>query len=155
MVEAEQLEPEESVQGGVALEVFSATMSKERLKFLVHDIGQSLHKGRRWRFDRFAALRRGMPHQCGNMVQIGDYGAVDECLHTCRNQIGFRCFNPNKPAKYGINFKCLNVIALKSLLASLWSWVTHHYIPSTQDITLRLIEKVDWHNEDEQERTAY
>ena len=33
---------------------------------------------------------------------------IDETLYPVRNQIGFRQFNPSKPAKYGLLFKSLN-----------------------------------------------
>ena len=44
------------------------------------------------------------------MVNIGDWAAIDECLYSCRNALSFKVFNPNKPGKYGLLFKCLNEI---------------------------------------------
>ena len=41
----------------------------------------------------------------------GDFVTIDKCLYGCRNQLGFKTYNPNKPAKYGINLKCLNEVA--------------------------------------------
>ena len=34
--------------------------------------------------------------------------SLDETLYSMRNQIGFKQYNPDKPAKYGMLFKYLN-----------------------------------------------
>ena len=85
------------------------------------------------------------------MVQMGDYGAVDEDLVACRNALGFKVFNPNKPAKYGINFKCLNEVRFaythrSEVFAGKPKVQGHtpYYIPHTEDITIRLFEKYGW-----------
>ena len=53
-------------------------------------------------------------------------------------QIAFKSYNPSKPAKYGLLFKCLNeAFAGKPVLEG-----GDYYLKSTEDITLRLIDKV-------------
>jgi len=37
-----------------------------------------------------------------------EFLSIDETLYAMRNQIAFRQYNPNKPAKYGLLYKSLN-----------------------------------------------
>ena len=39
-----------------------------------------------------------------------EYLSLDETLYPMRNQIEFRQFNPNKPAKYEMLFKSVNAV---------------------------------------------
>ena len=47
-------------------------------------------------------------NNCGAHLMASPYITVDECLYSCRNQFVGKVYNPNKPAKFGINFKSLN-----------------------------------------------
>ena len=95
--------------------IFQATMSVHRFKFLVRFLSfdDKTTRNERWQTDRFAACRTVFEmwnEQCGQQLQMNEYGAIDECLYSCRNQISFRQFNPSKPAKYGLLFKCINEV---------------------------------------------
>ena len=37
-----------------------------------------------------------------------EFLSIDENLYAMKHQIGFRQFNPNKPAKYGLLYKSFN-----------------------------------------------
>ena len=69
-------------------------------------------------------------------------------MYACRNQVAFRQYNPNKPARYGLLFKCLNEVRVP---------YTHrseayagkpavegggYHFPTVEEITLRLVDKV-------------
>jgi hypothetical protein len=41
---------------------------------------------------------------------MSQYGAIDKCLYACRNRLAFKVYNPAKPAKYGLLFKCVNEV---------------------------------------------
>ena len=43
-----------------------------------------------------------------NVLVPSEYLSIDETLFAMRHQIGFRQYNPNKPAKYGLLYKSLN-----------------------------------------------
>ena len=93
--------------------VFSATMSCSRFKFLLVHISFDDHTTRqdRWKSDRFSAMRE-IFEQCNTnfakAVVPDDYLSLDETLYPTRNQISFKQYNPDKPAKYGLLFKSIN-----------------------------------------------
>ena len=45
--------------------------------------------------------------QCLKYLRVCDYLFVDETLCPTRNQISFKQFSPNEPAKYGLLFKSI------------------------------------------------
>ena len=45
---------------------------------------------------------------CMSCLAPNDYLSLDETLYPMRTQIGFKQYNPSKPAKYGILFKSVN-----------------------------------------------
>lgn len=47
-------------------------------------------------------------YQTKSVLATSEYFSNDETLYGMRHQIGFREYNPNKPAKYGLNYKSLN-----------------------------------------------
>ena len=49
-------------------------------------------------------------HYCSSQIIPSEYLSLDETLYPLRNQIGFRQFHPNKPAKYGMLFKLVNAV---------------------------------------------
>ncbi|XP_020896597.1 piggyBac transposable element-derived protein 3 [Exaiptasia diaphana] len=93
--------------------VFSATMSKNRFKFLMANVrfDDEETRAERWNSDRFAAFREVFEKfntQCGKVIIPDDYLSLDETLYPMRNQVSFKQFNPSKPAKYGLLFKSIN-----------------------------------------------
>ena len=59
-----------------------------------------------WRKDWFAATRaltNMSSYQTKSVLATSEYFSIDETLYGMRHQIGFRQYNPNKPAKYGLN----------------------------------------------------
>lgn len=92
---------------------FSATMSRNRFLFILRHLSfdDEETRGERWKKDRFAAFRdffESFNRNCITSLAPGDYLSLDETLYPMRTQIGFRQFNPNKPAKYGMLFKSVN-----------------------------------------------
>ena len=93
--------------------VFGATMSKSRFKYLFSNISFDDFKTRtqRWVYDRFTDIRdvfESFNHNCSSCVVPGDFLSLDETLYPMRTRIGFKQFNPNKSAKYGLLFKSIN-----------------------------------------------
>lgn len=133
--------------------LFSATMSLHRFWFLNHYLilDDRASRGERWKVDRFAAAREIYERwndNCACALHIGEYCAIDECQYATRMQVGFKTYNPSKPAKYGLLFKCINEVVYP---------FTHRseafagkpkeegglfYFKTTEEITLRLVDKV-------------
>ena len=94
--------------------VFSATMSRNRSKFLIAHKSFEDHTSRpiSWQHDRFAAFREMFEEfnkNCGKFLVTDDYLSLDETLYPMKTQISFKQFNPSKPAKYGMLYKSINV----------------------------------------------
>ncbi len=93
--------------------VFPATMSLNRFKFLngclsFDDLGT---RNERWQHDRAAAIRgffEDFNINCAKMRVPTEYLAIDETLYPYRGNIGFRQYNPAKPAKYGLLYRSLS-----------------------------------------------
>ena len=136
--------------------VFSATMARERFVFLrkVLRFDDPATRAVRYQTDRFAAFRNifeSWNSRCSQMLVPYDFLTIDECLYQCRNQLGFKTYNPNKPAKYGINIKCLNEVEFPYTHASeVYAGKpaeiegAQHFIPTTQGVTVHLLEDVGW-----------
>ena len=93
--------------------IFSGTMSKHRFSFLLSVLSFDDSEERRelWKSDRFAAARELTNlsnDRMKNVLVPSEYLSIDETLYAMRHQIGFRQYNPNKPAKYGLLYKSLN-----------------------------------------------
>ena len=93
--------------------IFGATMSCNRFKFLFANIcfDDSSTRPERWLYDRFAAIRtifQDFNYNCSRYIVPDDYLSLDETLYPMRVKIGFKQFNSNKPAKYGMLFKSIN-----------------------------------------------
>lgn len=93
--------------------MFSATLSRERFKFLTCFISFDMESERRenYKKDRFAAFRELMEdfnEKCLRFMAPGDYLSLDETLYGMRNQVMFKIFIANKPHKYGLLFKSIN-----------------------------------------------
>ena len=131
--------------------VFTATMSRNRFKFLFRVLRFDNPETwpERFRKDKFAAMRSFFEcwnSRCTKTVNPGDFVTIDECLYGCRNQLGFKTYNPNKASKYGINLKCLNKVAFPYTYHSEvfagrpeLEAEAEYYIPTTQGVTLRLV----------------
>ena len=93
--------------------VFSATMSRMRFQFILAHLCFDDYRSvnRRWPNDRFVAIREFF-EQCNiNFAKAlvpEDYLSLNETLYPMRNQISFKQYNPDKPAKYGMLFKSIN-----------------------------------------------
>ena len=93
--------------------IFSATMSKNRFKFLFSKISFDDFETRteHWKKNRFAGIRNifeKFNNNCGKSIIPDDLLSIDETLYPMRNKVAFKQFNPNKPAKYGLLFKSIN-----------------------------------------------
>ena len=93
--------------------VFSATISRNRSKFLIAHISFDNHIPRPtpWQHDRFAVFREIFEEfnkNCGKFLIPDDYLSLYETLYPTRTQISFKQFNPSKPAKYGMLYKLIN-----------------------------------------------
>ena len=96
-----------------ANDIFSATMSKNRFRFLFANITFDNHvtRNQRWKSDRFAGFRdvfEWFVSNCSKHVIPDDYICLDETLYPSRVSIAFRQYNPKKPARYGMLFKSIN-----------------------------------------------
>ena len=88
-------------------------MSKNRFEFLVSNLcfDDSTTRKQRWSRDRFAAFRKVCElfnNNCAQSFTPNIYMSLDETLCPMRNQIGFKQYNPDKPAKYDMLLKSLN-----------------------------------------------
>ena len=93
--------------------VCGEVMSRERFKFLVAHIAfdEENTRERGWKEDGFAAFRQVFEefnNNCSKNLVPSEYLSLDETLYPMRNQINFRQYHPNKPAKYGVLFKSIN-----------------------------------------------
>ena len=94
-------------------DIFGATMSQQRMKFLLANItfDDPEERAQNWPSDRFAAARplfEQFNKNCSKYVYPSEYLSLDETLYPMRHQIAFRQYNPNKPHKYGLLVKSLN-----------------------------------------------
>ena len=92
---------------------FSSTMSRLRFEFISSHMCFDDPDTRkdRWQHDRFAAMREIFEECNKNFARAlvpDDYLTLDETLYPMRNQIAFKQYNPDKPAKYGMLFKSIN-----------------------------------------------
>jgi hypothetical protein len=84
-----------------------------------------------------------------NCLIPGDYLSLDETLYHMRTQIGFKQYNPNKPAKYGILFKSINAARYPyNFIAAPYSGKPveeggDYYVQGTEEIVKYLIERLE------------
>ena len=132
--------------------IFSATMSRNRFTFLLANLAfhDQTTRDNRWRKDRFAAIREffeDFNDQCMTCLVPCDYLSLDETLYPMRIQIGFKQYNPNKPAKYGLLFKSINAARYPyNFVAAPYSGKPveeggAYYIQGTEGIVKYLIER--------------
>ena len=133
--------------------LFPATMTLNRFVYINRHItlDEIDTREERWKLDRFTAVREifeRFNENCGTALQMGEYGAIDECQYATMMQVSFKTYNPSKPAKYGILFKCINEVKMpfthrSEPFAGKPSVESgEYYLGTTEAITLRLIDKV-------------
>ena len=133
--------------------IFSATMSKNRFKFLFSKISFDDFETRaeRWKKDRFAAIGNSFEkfnNICGKSIIRDDLLSIDETLYPMRNKVAFKQFNPNKPAKYALLFKRINASPYPYSFISVpycgkpVGEPTEEYKPSTFEVTKHMVSKL-------------
>lgn len=95
-----------------ANDVFAATMTLNRFGFIsrVIEFDDKSTRNERWNYDKFACVREFFEQVNKNNARYrspSPYLAVDETLYPYRGHIGFRQYNPSKPAKYGLLYRSL------------------------------------------------
>ena len=96
--------------------VFSATMSRDRMKFLLSTLtfDDPETRNEKWQYDHFAAARPIFEMFNSNTSKYlfpSLYLSIDETLYPMRHQIAFRQYNPSKPYRYGLLLKSPNVVS--------------------------------------------
>lgn len=92
---------------GTGVEIFWATMSLQRFRFLIRCIRFDDLDTRIQRkvTDKFAPFREVFDlfiNNCKQNYSIGEFGTIDETLVAFRGHCPFKMYIPSKPAKYGI-----------------------------------------------------
>ena len=134
--------------------IFGATMSRARYFFILRCLSFDDEEtpAFRWNDDRFTVTRELLEmfnNECITCVRATDFISLDETLYPMRTQIGFKQYNPNKPAKYGLLFKSLNSARYP------YTYVTSPYagkpenedgewfFPGTENVSRHLINRLD------------
>ena len=135
---------------------FTSTMALYRwleiLKFITFDNKDS--RAMRWEEDKGAAIRELFQlwnENCSKWLYSSIWLTIDECLYPMRNHISFKSFNPSKPSKYGLLFRCLNEVQFSythrsDVYFGKPNRVTEesYYKKSILEIVLRLLEEYGW-----------
>ena len=92
--------------------IIAATMLLHRFKFICHLItfDDKETRNNRWKTDQFACMREpfeDINEKNTRMRHSSPLLEVDETLYSYRGHIGFRQYNPNKSAKYGLLYQSL------------------------------------------------
>ena len=95
-----------------AHDIFGATRSVNRFKFICRfcTFDDKTIRQDRWKNDKFACMREifeAMNSRNASMRCPSALLAVDETLYPYRGHIGFKQYNPQKPAKYGLLYRSL------------------------------------------------
>ena len=93
--------------------MFGATMSQQRMKFLLASItfDDPDERAQCWPGDRFAVARKlfeSFNKNCFKFLYHSEFLLLAETLYSMWHQIAFRQYNPNKPRRYGLLVKSLN-----------------------------------------------
>ncbi len=91
---------------------FTATMQRKRYTFLnnVIQFDDSDTRNQRWKEDKFACFREYFEAINNRFLLLrhpSEHTAIDETLYPYRGRVGFKQYNPKKPAKYGLLFRSL------------------------------------------------
>ena len=134
---------------------FRATMSKERFRFLNARLSFDDPSTRqpRWKQDKFSAIRdlfEQFNQNCSKHLIPNDYLFLDETLYPMRTHIGFKQFNPSKPAKYELLFKSINSARYSYTFVSLPycgkpenTEGSEYYVPGIENSVKYLINKLN------------
>ena len=100
---------------GFSHPVFGATMSRDRMKFLLSKISfdEEATRQQRWKNDRFAAVRdvhQMIMKRCVSAITPDDFLCIDESLYPMRTAVSFKQYNKTKPAKYGLLYRSMNSV---------------------------------------------
>ena len=95
-----------------ANDYFEAMMSLNRFVFISRFItfDEKSTRAEHWRYRKFACMRSFFESFNKNISKScypSSYLAVDETLYPYRGGIGFKQYNPSKPAKYGLLYHSL------------------------------------------------
>ena len=102
-----------------ALPIFSATMPRDRFKWILRHLSfdgtvQTEDRSSRWRHDRLAAIRymfEVIVDRWSRPIIPDEHITIDETLYNLYTQVQFKVYNKGKPQKYGVNFKSLNAVS--------------------------------------------
>ena len=128
-------------------------MSRNRFKFIRANLcfDDSSTRDDRWKQDRFGAIREifeSFNFECMSCLVPNDYLSLDETLYPMRNQISFKQYNLNKPAKYGLLFKAINAARYPyTFIASPYCGKPiedggKYYVQGTEAIVKQMIERL-------------
>ena len=93
-------------------DIFSATMHRKRFTFLARIIqfDDSETRRERWKVDKFAPFREFFEEVNRRFLTLrkpSAHLAIDEALYPYCGRIGFKQYNPSKPAKHGLVFRSI------------------------------------------------
>ena len=136
--------------------VFSATMPRNRFKFLIAHISFDEHTLRptRRQHNRFVAFREifeEFNENCGKFLVPDNYLPLDETLYPMRTQISFKYFNPSKPTNYGMLYKSINACRYSFTFSTVVysgkpkAEPTSYYTPRTSQTVKYLIQNLECH----------
>lgn len=92
---------------GMGTEIFTATMSQRRFKFLLRVLrfDDTATRIERREIDKIAPIREVFDlfiEKCKSLYSLGEYVTLDEMLLAFRGRCSFRMYMPQKPNKYGL-----------------------------------------------------
>ena len=141
-------------------DLFAATILWNRFHFISKFVTFDNKDTRddRWKYDKYACIRElfeMMNERNAKCRYPSAFLAVDETLHPYRGNIGFKQYNSNKPAKYGLLYRSL---CDASVWYSYYSLpyagkpedlsgdASKYYISGTDEYTKYLVNEVSRHN---------
>ena len=95
--------------------IFSATMRRDRFLFLLRCLSFDDETTRAQRWKRFAVAKELFElfsKQCMPSMKTTKFLSLDKILYPMRNQVSFKQYNLNNPAKCGMLFKSLNSLSV-------------------------------------------
>ena len=131
--------------------LFSATMPRKHFSFLctVIQFDDAPTRAQLWKEDKFACFReyfKSINERFLLLRHPSEHTAIDETLYPYRGRIGFKQYNPKKPAKYGILFRSLCDSSVQYTYLSLpyagkpEEGTNRYYITGTDNYTKYLVE---------------
>ena len=95
-----------------SLDIFSSTMQYKRYSFLRRflDFDDKETRADRWQYDKYACFREvfeAVNKKNATLRTPSMHLSIDETLYPYRGRIGFKQYNPSKPAKYGLLYRSI------------------------------------------------